>query len=74
VRLVCRYFEFFMLEYKAIPINALIFAALCVSCIVQCMISGVRKADGLGRDGQDSLEVLWNYCMGISFLCVLGIL
>lgn len=69
-----RYFEFFLLEYKAVPINACIFAALCLSCIVQCMISSMRKVNSLSRDGQDSLEVLWNYCMAISFLCILGIL
>jgi hypothetical protein len=70
----CRYFEFFMLEYRAIPINACIFVALCLSCIVQCMISSVRKAHALSSDGQDRLDIVWNYCTAFSFLCVLGIL
>ncbi len=63
-----------MLEYKAIPINACIFAALCLSCIAQCMISSVRKADAISIDGRDSLDTMWNYCLAFSFLCVLGIL
>lgn len=63
-----------MLEYKAIPINACIFAALCLSCVVQCMISSVRKANALSRDGHDSLDAMWNYCMAFSLLCVLGIM
>ena len=63
-----------MLEYKAIPINACIFIALCFSCVAQCMISSARKVDTLSTDGRDSLDSMWNYCMAFSFLCVFGIL
>ena len=70
----CRYFEFFLLEYKGFPINACIFAALVLSCIFQCIISGARKASSIGRDGRESCEVMWNYCLVFSFLCVVGIL
>lgn len=63
-----------MLEYKAIPINACIFIALCFSCVAQCMISSARKVNTLSTDGRDSLDLMWNYCMAFSLLCVFGIL
>ena len=66
-----RYFEYFMLEYKSIPVNLVVSAVLLLSAVCHCIFAGIQN---LTVRPLQRCEALWSWVWVIAGVSIIVLL